>query len=72
MSINPNTYDDGAYVEATLNLEGEIEDLVTEMWNAGGSPDDIRNELESATDSALLALTGPKIERRMKPKPKKK
>lgn len=55
---NPNEYDDGAYVEATMTLPDDITDAVTAMWKAGASVDDVRNEVTQALDNALRELGG--------------
>lgn len=55
---NPNEYDDGAYVEATMTLPDEVGDIVRAMWQAGGSVDDIRNEVTQALDVMLRELGG--------------
>lgn len=45
---NPHEYDDNAFTDASNRMIG----YVSELWSAGGTPDDIANAVKDALESA--------------------
>lgn len=50
---NPNEYDDAAYDAAV----GALNDVIDKFWQAGGSLDNLRDELSNAIENATEQRT---------------
>lgn len=53
---NPNAYDDEAYLAAQLKVgraASSLMEAVAALWQAGGTPENIEDELQGAFENAV-------------------
>jgi hypothetical protein len=58
--VNPNDYDDEAFIEASNEFQGDATEMFERLWKAGASADDIVNEINTALANAtgIINSTG--------------
>lgn len=75
---NPNEYDDGKYLQASMKLldvlleATPLHDALEGLWRAGGTRGDIESEWENVLDDALEEAIGYTDMSGREPKPKPK
>jgi hypothetical protein len=55
---NPNEYDDNAFMEASNELQGNLTEMLNQLWEAGAQLSDIEAEIAIAIDNADFAPSG--------------